>query len=559
MLLMTRLLSNINFPAILILALCSTLPVFAQVSEKSLYNPKPAAGDIQLPIPDGEVIVFRKIEVPGSSFWGDLQRIIQLGDASGGIFEGLQRLQISGSFYQPNAPSWYYYLAKYELTKGQFIAVMGMDALLAASADPEDKKLTALSGKNKNKALGKPLTFVRYSDFLNFMNHYNHWLFDPEFPQRRQSLPENNGVPGFIRLPTEVEWEYALRGGKTAQQKQSFDSSLPFSKGKINKYVWHLGNAKHKLRPIGLRKPNALGLYDMLGNAQEIVDGRFYPEIWQGKPGGVPVRGGSVSTAKNKIRSSLREELDIWAWSTDDKKMTERRSYNTGIRLSIGSNVVVNTAQKEELTADYESYQIGLRAKTPVGQTLANLVAQADQNLTNMDPIMQRLMEQNPNLQSDLAAIQHYLDQARQRLDNAQQEAARSLAQDAIRNGVIFSVYLSRQQRLNNAMEKARELLEVSTRYQRNVDSIQKQLNELNRAMDEQFQGYQNKLLKLGDYENTYIAYAFKHLQKTQSSKREQSIQTILQKQITAYRIKRQELPVQWREDIIKLFSTFKD
>ena len=108
-------------------------------------------------------------------------------------------------------------------------------------------------------------------------------------------------------------------------------------------------------------------------------------------------------------------------------------------------------------------------------------------------------------------------------------------------------------------MEKARELLEVSTRYQRNVDSIQKQLNELNRAMDEQFQGYQNKLLKLGDYENTYIAYAFKHLQKTQSSKREQSIQTILQKQITAYRIKRQELPVQWREDIIKLFSTFKD
>lgn len=547
----------------MILGLFVLWPVFALGTdtspEKSLYNPRPAPGDIELPLPDGEVMVFRMIEVPGRSFWGDLQRIVQLGDASGGIFEGLQRLQISGSFYQNNADSWHYYLAKYELTKGQFIAVMGLDALLEASADPADKGLGKLSQKKKRKALAKPLTFVRYSDFVSFIDQYNRWLFDSKFPQRRNSLPENKGVPGFIRLATEVEWEYAARGGNPAKQKQTFDRPLPFSRGKINKYVWHLGNAKHKLRPIGLRKPNALGIYDLLGNAQEIVDGRFFPEIWQGKPGGVPVRGGSVSTSSKKLRSSLRGELDIWAWNKDDQQVTERRSYNTGIRLSIGSNVLASAAQKAELMVEYEDYQTALRSKTPVGQTLLNLVAQADQNLTNMDPIMQRLMDQNPALHSELASIQHYLDQARQRLDNAQQEGARSLAQDAVRNGVIFSVYLSRLQRLNNAMDKARQLLEVSARYQRNVDSIQKQLNELKNATDEQFQGYKNKLLKLGEYEETYIAKAFVILQQKQSSLREKAVQSILQKHVAAYRKKRQELPQQWRQDIVEVFTAFKD
>jgi len=61
--------------------------------------------------------------VPGEGFWGDPQRIVQVGDGEGGIFEGLQRLQVSGSFPQEKGRS--YYLAKYEVSRGQFVAVMG--------------------------------------------------------------------------------------------------------------------------------------------------------------------------------------------------------------------------------------------------------------------------------------------------------------------------------------------------------------------------------------------------------------------------------------------------
>ena len=91
-------------------------------------NPKPAEGDLILPMPAGAEMVFRKIVVPGGSFWGTSDRIIQLGDGEGDIFEGLQRVQVSGSFLDKSGNSWSYYIGKYEVTKAQFAAVMGFGA-----------------------------------------------------------------------------------------------------------------------------------------------------------------------------------------------------------------------------------------------------------------------------------------------------------------------------------------------------------------------------------------------------------------------------------------------
>lgn len=525
----------------------------------TFFNPRPAPGDIVLPMPDNAEMVFRAIRVPGSGFWGDRDRIIQIGDAAGGIFEGLQRTQISGSFPSGDGEGWDIILAKYELTRAQYVAVMGMDSLLAVSGDPEDQKLPTLQGRALRDALTLPLTFVSHQDIQTFVRRYNRWLFDPDHPERIRSLPRVDGVPGFLRLPTEDEWEYAARGGLPALQAGTFNDRLPFPEREINEYAWHLGNARHQLRSVGLRKADALGFHDLLGNAQEMTAGLFRPEVWQGKPGGVAVRGGSVSTPPAELRSALRAELDAYAWNADQGRMEERRSFNTGVRLAIGANVVVNTAQRSRIEQEYEQYRAGLRRTMPVGRTLDNLVAQASVQLGTVEPILARLMEDNAALREPLTAVQAHMDRARERLELAQRESARSLAQDAARNGVNLSVYLSRLDRLQGSLETARRLAELSTRYQEQVTAVEISIKDLEGAAREQMQGYRDKVSALGDYEPAYIEQAFTALAARETPRREQVVLELLRSHAEAFNEQRRADTERWMEDYRERFRGFTD
>lgn len=62
-----------------------------------------------------------------------------------------------------------------------------------------------------------------------------------------------------VRLPTEVEWEYAARAGTTT--RFSFGDDVEG----INDYAWHTGNAAGNDPPVGAKKPNAWDLYDVHG------------------------------------------------------------------------------------------------------------------------------------------------------------------------------------------------------------------------------------------------------------------------------------------------------
>lgn len=523
------------------------------------FNPKPADGDVILPMPDGAEMAFRRIEVPGEGFWGSEERIIQLGDASGGIFEGLQRTQINASFPpQSDLSRGFIVLAKYELTKGQFIAVMGMDHLLAVSANPDDQQLPTLQGRAQRDALMTPLAFVSAQEIEHFIRRYNNWLFDPQHPERRVNLPQVDEVPGYLRLPTEEEWEYSARGGISALEAGRFEDRLPFEQRALNENAWHLGNARHQLRPIGLRQANELGLHDMLGNAQEITSGRFRPEIWQGQPGGMAVRGGSVSTPAADLRSSLRAELDVYAWNADQGRMEERRSFNTGVRLALGSNVVVSTAQRARIEQEYEAYRQDARRATPVGRSLDNLVAQASVSLDTVDPILNRLIAQDPALAEPLAAVQAHMNTARERLDLAQRASARSLLQDAARNGVNLSVYISRLTQLKATFATAQELAEMSTRYQQQVSQIEQRINELQTSLQEQLQGYRTKVSELGDYDSRYVTYAFDALEETDRTAREDLVVELIREHIAEYAEQRRADLDLWLQTFESRFASFE-
>lgn len=88
-----------------------------------------------------------------------------------------------------------------------------------------------------------------------------------------RTLYEKTGLR--FRLPTEAEWEYAARGGKMS------DGYLYPGSNNLDEVAWYGKNSKGRIHPVGLKKPNELGLYDMAGNASERVIDLYDPDFYK--------------------------------------------------------------------------------------------------------------------------------------------------------------------------------------------------------------------------------------------------------------------------------------
>ena len=89
------------------------------------------------------------------------------------------------------------------------------------------------------------------------------WKDAVEFCRKLSELPAEKEAGNVYRLPTEAEWEYACRAGTTTKYSFGDDES------EFGDYAWHDENADDKTHPVGGKKPNAWGLYDMHGNVWE--------------------------------------------------------------------------------------------------------------------------------------------------------------------------------------------------------------------------------------------------------------------------------------------------
>lgn len=220
---------------------------------------------------------------------------------------GMEFVQISGGSFMMGSPS---SEAKRDNDEGPQHRVT-IQSFQMMTTEVTQGMWREVMGSNPSKFKGDNLPIEMVS-----------WEDAQDFTERLSVMDRGKGY----RLPTEAEWEYACRAATTTR----FYSGD--SESGLSRVGWYKGNSRKKIHPVGLKEPNAWGLYDMHGNVWEWCEDRYGSDYYASSPATDPV--GPSTGAGRVVRGG--------GWNYDARwcRSAKRGSVPTGRSIYIGFRLV---------------------------------------------------------------------------------------------------------------------------------------------------------------------------------------------------------------------------
>ncbi|KJH80707.1 type VI secretion protein [Pseudomonas fluorescens] len=455
---------------------------WADESTDKLDNPNPLPDDVSLPLPCEGQMVFRYVYILAQGTLDD--REISLGypfsEGEAGyqqsFISGYRRDFINGQFTLKDLPKdWnktitplmpktdaktplkpmLYFIGKYEVTARQYAQVMAQAQSLA-SGEPAPACETLQAELPQGVAGRLPKVKLSKFEAERFSAVYSAWLMKYHkdlLPVSGRGTSAEDGGLGFVRLPTEVEWEFAARGGHAVSRQdlegrlfprrlEGSESDGPLADWAVfNQVAGGTGQAA-RLMPIGTRLPNPIGLFDVVGNAAEMVQESFqlvHAGRRQGAYGGFVVKGGNYLEGEGTLFTGMRREYPLFAADG-----TEQSNETTGFRVAVGALSAPRSRYKE-LFAQWQ--------KEGRLASLTDAIDDADDPTKRLDSII--AASADPRLQAELGLVNEELKRNVSLIAQQREEAAGNLIQSSALVAETINNYNIRLTNLQNSRQAA--------------------------------------------------------------------------------------------------------
>jgi len=166
------------------------------------------------------------------------------------------------------------WMGKYEVTQGEYLAVMGSNPSYFTTND--------VNGNPIPPDLNRPVESVSWVDATAYCNALT----------QRERVAGRIGTNAVYRLPTEAEWECACRGWTST--RFSYGDDVGYTN--LTNYAWYYDNSFGQTHPVGQKLPNPWGLYDMHGNVWE-----WCQDWWGDYTGGIAVDPRGPDTGSDRV------------------------------------------------------------------------------------------------------------------------------------------------------------------------------------------------------------------------------------------------------------------
>jgi formylglycine-generating enzyme required for sulfatase activity len=198
-----------------------------------------------------------------------------------------------------------FYITRYEVTQWQWHAVM------ATTMDEQRSKVKA----ERRSLVALPMA----GEGDDRAAYYVNWQEAHAFIQRLNALKDGR----TYRLPTEAEWEYVCRAGTTEDRPAD-----------LNLIAQYKTNSNNYAQPVGMRRPNAFQIYDMIGNVWEWCEDVFHLS-YQGAPadGTAWLTNNDLNQRVKRGGSFFTKNFDYLRCSARAGQSVDERDFETGFRV----------------------------------------------------------------------------------------------------------------------------------------------------------------------------------------------------------------------------------